>query len=434
MSAALALSIACSKEPNSARKVADSFVSDYASGKYANMLSSYELDEGLRENLSESLLEQVWNNAILAYCGPYVGIDLKNAIYDIASSTFTYSLSFSYQKAFLMVGVDESGTVFEFVLLGFENTHEIEFSSSLKAVSVSYGDEEFPVQATLVYKESSEKLPCAIIVADSGALALGRYGLTGPNAVYFDIAQALAQEGIAVILYELRQYTYGAALGSYIDAETEYLLDIMNSVIFAEKQSVCDPEKIFIVGHGTGAYMSALLAHSVEGFSVAGHVFLCLNNSPIEDMFYAQLHAIASLDGQITSDEEETLEMAREIVDRIKSLTPQTAQLHSAESLLGRTASYWLSLQGFSPAAALKSFEAPMLLCYAEYDYITPLSEMLAFEEELSGKQGVQILMLPNTNHHFMPAQSLLGVESYYQPADLDQRLITAIVGFINGM
>jgi hypothetical protein len=59
---------------------------------------------------------------------------------------------------------------------------------------------------------------------------------------------------------------------------------------------------------------------------------------------------------------------------------------------------------------------------------------MLAFEEELSGKQGVQILMLPNTNHHFMPAQSLLGVESYYQPADLDQRLITAIVGFINGM
>jgi len=413
------------------RQTADNFAADYAAGNYEKMLSDYTLDDALRSQLTLEVLSRYWNETILAMSGPFERLDTENAIYDKSSSTYTYPYICQYQTAYIMVGITSDNVIFAFVSAGFDNTTEISFPDNVAVSGGEFGDPDFPVRYEFVRPIGEGAFPCVAFVSESGALTQGIFGQTGPNAIYRDIAVGLAQRGIGTLLYEFRQNRYGVAVGEYLSIQDEYLDDMLYALSFLKNQSSVDADRIYLAGHGIGAYMIPLLSYYAELDDVEGLILLAINSSPLEDLAVQQYETLSMLDGEISSDEELGIEEEKRMRDNIKALNEGNMDQYSANELLGHTASYWLALQNFDAALTLEAIDIPMLLCFAQYDYQVPITEKDAFATHLEGRSDVQIVELSNTNHHFMPAEEMLGPMSYYAPATVDSRVMDDIQAFI---
>jgi pimeloyl-ACP methyl ester carboxylesterase len=330
-----------------------------------------------------------------------------------------------------MVGVDNNSmSISAFTLGGFENTRQISFDPSLVTEEVSFGDLDFPVNGTFVYPESVEsKFPCAVIIPDSGN-EIERYGLIGPNAVYFDLAEMLAKRGIGVLIFDKRGYTYGAATSEELTIETEYLEDAVYAVAFLKAQAVCDTDKIFLIGHGMGGYVLPMIFLNAEE-SISGLVFMAANASNLEDMIYMQLYTSAMMDNEMTDQESTELNFAAEMVENVRLLSEENYDIYTSSQLLGLTARYWLSLQGYNSASAATEISKPMLFLYGERDYQVDPIEGEPYEEALKGREDVSIKVLADINHLFMKAEGDIGFEEYYKPNRVDEDVINEVESFI---
>ena len=72
-------------------------------------------------------------------------------------------------------------------------------------IEISFGTEDYPLSGSLTLPEGSGPFPVVILVQGSGAF--DRNEQIGPNVPFLDLAEQLAQQGIAVLRYD-RSYLY----------------------------------------------------------------------------------------------------------------------------------------------------------------------------------------------------------------------------------
>lgn len=135
---------------------------------------------------------------------------------------------------------------------------------------------------------------------------------TGSVADFHFVGQALASEGFVAVLPEYRHYPQARF--------PEFIADAARAVRWAQQQAERyggDPDKVFVMGHSSGAHLAALLALAPEFLAAAGgdraklkgmiglagpYDFLPLTDPDLRDMFgpperYELSQPIAHVDG-----------------------------------------------------------------------------------------------------------------------------------------
>ena len=127
-----------------------------------------------------------------------------------------------------------------------------------------------------------------------------------------DIAEGLAEHGVAVYRFDKRTYVYGNEMMADhgITPADESIEDAVNAVQLLAQQDKIDADRIFVLGHSLGGNVIPAIAQELEQAPVQAHGFVMMAASPrgLDVLMREQLEFLYSLLPEVT--EEPTAEPA----------------------------------------------------------------------------------------------------------------------------
>lgn len=240
----------------------------------------------------------------------------------------------------------------------------------------------------------AKRYPAVLLVHGSGPGT--RNGGTQANPTFLQLANTLANAGIAVLRYDKR----GIAQSSGKATEDWHVLgrDVTAMVAFLRKQPQIDPSRIFVLGHSEGGFIVPELANSLP---VRGIIVLAAPAIPMEDILKKQ--GVGTM--------------------------PPAQQKAFADA--------FRSYIGIDPARVFASVKRPMLLIQGGKD-----SQVLAsdfhhiVDAAKSAHRNVKAILLPEDDHLFirLPASQASEGDEIFQPHMLDPRVSAAILDWIGAL
>ena len=117
---------------------------------------------------------------------------------------------------------------------------------------------------TLTVPKGEGPFPAVILLQGSGPS--DRDETIGGLKPFRDIAEGLAEQGVAVYRFDKRTYAYGAELSvkKDISLADEYLEDAVNAVQLLAKQEKIDPARIWVLGHSLGGTAVPAIARELK--------------------------------------------------------------------------------------------------------------------------------------------------------------------------
>lgn len=124
--------------------------------------------------------------------------------------------------------------------------------------------------------------PYPVVVLLQGSGSSDKDEAVGSLKPFRDIAEGLAEYGIAVYRFDKRSFVYGVELSTKKDftLEDEYLEDAVNAVQLMAQQEKIDPERIWVLGHSLGGNVIPAVAGELEKAAVKACGFIMMAASP----------------------------------------------------------------------------------------------------------------------------------------------------------
>ncbi|MEW6554144.1 MAG: alpha/beta hydrolase [Actinomycetota bacterium] len=294
---------------------------------------------------------------------------------------------------------------------------------------VTVGNGEWSLPGTLTMPGGDGPFPAVVLVHGSGPNNRDEGGdLIAP---FRDLAWGLASRGIAVLRYDKRTLVYQdelAAQGGKITVWEETVDDAAAAVELLLRTEGIDAGNVFVLGHSLGG----MLIPRIAGASprARGFVILAGVARPFEDLILEQTEYIFFLDGEITPNEQASLDQLRTAVDLVKSpgLSPSTP---ASELPFNTWGGYWLDLRGYDPAGSARSIDRPILVLQGERDYQVTMDDFSRWEQALSGMPNVALRTYPDLNHLFITGTGKSVPAEYNQPGHVSQEVVDDIASFV---
>jgi len=196
-----------------------------------------------------------------------------------------------------------------------------------------------------------------------------------------------------------------------LTVKEETVTDALEAVSLLQTAKDIDANRIFVLGHSLGGMVAPRIASGNS--KIAGLIVLAGPARPLEDLVLEQTIYQASLLGELTPDTKRKVEEVKREVAVVKKLSKESP---TAGLILGATASYWLDLKDYHPAAVARTLRQPMLILQGERDCQVRMDDFSEWRKALSARTDVMLKSYPTLNHLFMevPGQST-GAE--YQQA-----------------
>lgn len=306
------------------------------------------------------------------------------------------------------------------------------------------GERDFELEGTLLLPEGEGPFDAAIIIHGSGPI--GRDGLVAGQlnqvfpqsvAVYRDLAEGLAELGIATLRYDKRSCGpfNGCATNGYpsppddITVDT-FLADAADAAAWLESQP--DVGRVFVIGHSQGAEMVPHLLFYYP--TLAGGVLLGAPYSPIDELLAMQAassRALAEGLGMAEAQIEAAVGPLEAVAETVAALRT-TAE---AGAVGGAPAGFWRSWMELTEAKQrlVVQVAVPMLVIGGANDFNVPTSELDRWINAFSGTRH-QTVLIDCLTHALNCVRDVPPTAP--QPVDLDtavdQRVIEAIAGFID--
>lgn len=297
-------------------------------------------------------------------------------------------------------------------------------------------DEKYPLGATLTLPAGAEKPPVVILVQGSGSS--NRDEQLGGNRPFADLAQGLAERGIASLRYDKRFYTYpeGAAELSALNLRSECLDDVGAAIALMESDERVDGNHVFVLGHSLGGALTPAIA--AEHPELAGIISMAGTLRPLWEISYDQnQEVIASLDeASLTEDERKLLESQIAQLEADVAILRSDALEEQADEtmLLGMQAAYWKSIREYCGMNFINDVEMPVLVLQGDADFqVFPETDYALWQETLDGKENAVFRLYEGLNHLFMVTQGKRDVSEYETAGHVDSQVIDDIAAFISG-
>jgi len=298
--------------------------------------------------------------------------------------------------------------------------------SDLPSREVQFGPaHRSTLPATLLLPRGTGPFPVVVLVHGSGPS--DRNETVGGTRVFLDLAEGLADRGIASLRYEKRTKEHPEEFTGAFTVNDETTDDAVAAVAFLRKQPDIDPTRIFVIGHSQGAMMAPRIAQ--ESPQIAGIVLMAAPARPLEDILLDQANDVAMDGGKVDAKAQAQIEALKIGIATVKGLdakTPPTSKL-----LLDLPASYWLNLQGYDDVAVAKSIPQPLLVLQGDRDFQVTAPDWTRWQAAFGTNKRATIKHYPALNHLFVAGQGHSSLAEYAAPGHVDPQVIADIANWI---
>ncbi len=331
---------------------------------------------------------------------------------------------------------------FRVPLQGFEiRRADFRFSETMIPDESRFEEKDLTVEgggpglgATLTLPEGEGPHPALIMLQGSGPA--DRHETVGPNRIFFDVAQGLAERGVATLRFDKRTFYYQqnpeAASDSILKALTlqeEVVDDAVAAFKLLREQPGIDADRCFILGHSLGSIGASLAARDLEkdGTPAKGLVMMA---PPARDLLSLMMEQYEYLN-QIGTLSEERLAEYTHYGNRIRD-----AQVGLDETILGAYLNYWDSVVYQKPLRNYQAQDAPALLLFGERDYQVPRTDLVLWREHLAEnpREHTRLEVYDGLNHLFIEGEGAPNPEEYGIRGEVEPAVIDMMADWVKGL
>ncbi len=285
---------------------------------------------------------------------------------------------------------------------------------------------ELEISGTLsLPKDMKGRVPAVILVHGSGPH--DRDETLGPNRPFRDVANALANSGFAVLRYDKRTYTYKPPKLNPVNMtlKEEVIDDALEGIRFLREQKEIKPQKIFVLGHSSGAACAPLIALQDKRFG--GVIMLAAPARPADSLIFEQLEFQAGVAG--ASGNEETKKQLDQLKKGFLQIRDRT--FPDSQMLFFASGKYWHYWLNYSSPDTVRKMDCPILILQGEKDCQVSMKDFEIWKRVLEGRKNSTLLSLTNLNHLFMYVEGKSTGEEYQRAGHVDEGAIQVIVKWI---
>lgn len=293
---------------------------------------------------------------------------------------------------------------------------------------------KYPLNGMLtIPDETNRLLPAVVLVHGSGPSNMD--GNVGNNYPFKDLAEGLAERGIAVLRYDKRTFVYGKEMrnDTGVSVKEETIEDAILAANFLRKDSRIDGNKIFIIGHSMGGMLAPRI--DAEGGNFAGIIIMAGSPRKLEEIIMSQnSDVLNSLNMFLKMIARKQIEALSSKFNNIYNLSDEEAK---STKVLGKyVRAYYLKEMGEHPSINyLKALDKPVLILQGDKDFQVSLEKDFdGYKKILGDTRNVTFKLYPNLNHLFMPSVygEILKAKKEYKVAQrIDKQVIKDVSEWI---
>ena len=262
----------------------------------------------------------------------------------------------------------------------------------------------FPLKGILTLPEGDGPFPGVVLVHGSGSSNMDEK--VGKLTPFRDLAEGLAQRGVASIRYDKRSYAHGLKMvldkKNPITVREETIEDVLLAASLLRADSRIGP--VFLAGHSMGAMLAPRIECS--GGDFAGLILLAGTPRRLEEVLLEQTaEALASMKGLARKLGQKQLDQLRKTFVGLYDLTDEEAR---KKKLGGGTTAYYFKEMGQPTVAEwLEKTRKPMLILQGEQDVqVKAAVDFARYRQLLGDRENVTFRLYPGLNHAFVTAIS----------------------------
>jgi len=292
--------------------------------------------------------------------------------------------------------------------------------------------------------ERSTPVPAVLFISDAGTVDRNGNGL-GINVDFFKVLAAkLAALGIGSFRYDKRGV--GNSEGKVYKASLNDLVtDAVEALRVLRDREEIDLKRLFILGHGEGAEIAALVASTEP--DIRGLILVAGSARSLDQIRLDRIRLYGKLLHWSKKRLEEQLSHERDFIAFVKQSRGEWEgySFQQMKEILP-----WLDYQQFlvfkvfalswyrehfrhQPADTIRQLRVPLLIIQGGKDHLTPTeeAERLAQAAKEGGNTDVQVQILPDLNHLIRPSQKL-SLNDFHLEEPVDGRVLHLIGQWIS--
>ena len=301
------------------------------------------------------------------------------------------------------------------------------FDSIELALPVPEMNGELP--GTLTVPKGEGPFPAVVLIHGSGAI--DRDETTGALKPFRDLAEGLAERGVAVYRFDKRTYVYPAettADRQFTPAD-ESIKDAVNAVQLLAQQEQIDPERIFILGHSQGGQMIPAIALASEKAPVKAFGFIMLASSPrhLAEGIRDEYNYLCSVMTEVPAELQLEKDYVFAELDKLEHLD----EMGDDDTVLACYAPYWEWLAAYDILQDAAEITRPVLALQGEEDFQVTMEDFGIWKASFGEKENWTLISLPGLTHCFVPGEKTEGTAVYYREGTVAPEVLEAIAAFI---
>jgi len=294
---------------------------------------------------------------------------------------------------------------------------------------------KYPLNGLLTLPENiTEPVPAVVFVHGSGSSNMDEK--VGQLTPFKDLAEGLANKGIASIRYDKRSFAHGLKMvrdkSTIITVKEETIDDAILATELLKKDSRIDSHNIFIIGHSMGGMLAPRI--DSEGGKYKGFIIMAGTPRKLEDVMLEQNEAVLSSTKGLVNW------IVRKQVAKLSGLFSGLYELSDEEAkkkkVMGGTTLYYFKEMGeHSVADYLATTKKTMLIVQGEKDFqVSVEKDFNEYKRLLNDKTNVEFRLYENLNHAFVNylySDILKAKQEYNTERHIGEEVISDIADWI---
>ena len=269
-----------------------------------------------------------------------------------------------------------------------------------EAIVVGKGG-KYPLKGILTLPEDlSKPVPAVVFVHGSGSSNMDEK--VGKCTPFKDLAEGLAEFGIASVRYDKRSYAHGLKIlrEKNITVKEETIEDAILATELLKEDFRIDKENIFIAGHSMGGMLAPRI--DAEGGNYKGLILMAGSPRRLEEIMLDQNEAVMSSGkGLLQWFVNKQVAKISAMFEGMYELTDEEAKKKKVGN--GTTLYYFKEMGEHQASEYLLKLKKPILIMQGEKDFqATPEKDFAAYKELLKDKENVTFKLYENLNHLFV--------------------------------
>lgn len=263
----------------------------------------------------------------------------------------------------------------------------------------------YPLDGILTFPDfPTPKVPAVVLVHGSGAL--DKDETIGATKLFRDIADGLAEKGIASLRYDKRTIIYGKQMVSELKGGITVEEEVVQDAIFAANLLKEDPridkERVFVIGHSLGGMLAPRI--DAEGGDFAGLIIMAGTIRNLDEVIIDQNEdALSQLDEAAKDAVSIQIKALKDVFDSVTDMSIEKAQ---QTILVGNVYAWYLKEMKQHPVRDyLEQMNKPIFILQGDGDVqVSTDKDFNKYKEILKYNPRATFKLYSGLNHLFMKA------------------------------